>query len=673
MKVGLVLQARNGSTRFPKKMSADLMGRKVLEWVLLRAGRAKVDEFILATSSLEEDKELAQTAESYGWRVIRGDAFDVLSRYAKAVEEFSLDYVVRITGDCPLVDHRLIEFALSEALKKGADYTVFTGIINGFDVEVIKGGWLLKANRLARLPSEREHVSPYVRKSKRTKKLFLKYHEEDLSHIHLSLDYPEDLVVIQRLLRELGSEDFTYEDVLRLVRQKPELLKREKEVLPNEGYIKSLQEDREFIKGLKGKPLKLEESLKHLERAKRLIPNCSQTFSKSYLQFSVGASPLFVEEGRGAYLKDLDGNLYLDYTMGLGACVLGYAFEPVLKEVKKQLDKGSVFTLPHRLEVELAEILTQIIPCAQMVRFGKNGSDVTSAAVRLARAYTGRDMVACCGYHGWQDWYIGTTTRNKGVPQEVSKLTLTFEYNNIQSLERLFDEYPDRIACVIIEPVGVEEPKGDFLQRVKELAHKHGALLVFDEVVTGFRFALGGAQEYFGVEPDLACFGKAMGNGMPISAIVGRREIMELFEEVFFSFTFGGETASIASAIATIKYMREHDVIPQLWERGQRLLDGVKKLVEEKELEDLVVVKGYPVRFVVDFLGEDALKLKTLFQQECAKRGILFSGSHNISFSHTEQDIQKTLEVYDQVLDIAKYAYEYKMVEELLEGRVLEP
>jgi glutamate-1-semialdehyde 2,1-aminomutase/spore coat polysaccharide biosynthesis protein SpsF len=673
MRVGIVVQARNGSTRFPKKMTSKLLEKTVLEWVLLRAGRAMVDEKILATSILPEDDIIEQTAKSLDWKVLRGSPTDVLSRYAEVVKKFHLDRVVRITGDCPLIDHRLIELSLEKMTKEDADYITLVGIIDGFDVEVIKGDWILIADKLAKLPSEREHVSAYIKKSRKAKKVFLRYHEEDLSHIHLSVDYPEDLEVIERILKELMSEDFTYQDVVRLIKEKPHLLERRSQVVPNEGYYKSLCEDREFIKELKGKPLKLEESLKHFEKTKRLIPNCSQTFSKSYLQFSVGASPLFVEEGKGAYIKDLDGNLYIDYSMGLGACILGYAFEPIIEVLQKQLKKGTIYTLPHRLELELSSALTQIIPCAQMVRFGKNGSDVTSVAVRLARAYTGRDIIACCGYHGWQDWYIGTTTRSKGVPKAVKNLTLTFEYNNIDSLRKLFDEYQNQIACVIMEPVGVEKPQEGFLLQVKELAHRNGALLIFDEVVTGFRFSIGGAQEFFGVVPDIACFGKAMGNGMPISAIVGRRDVMELLEEVFFSFTFGGETLSIASAIAVINFMKEEGVIPYLWEKGTKLKEGIAKLIENKELEELVMVKGYPVRFVVDFLGEDALKLKTLFQQECAKRGVLFSGSHNISYSHTDAEIEKTLQVYDEVLDIVKFAHEYGMIDQLLEGQVLQP
>jgi len=673
MKTGIVLQARNGSTRFPYKMVADINGRKSIEWLLKRLEKVKVNERIVATSWKEEDRDILKIAEYHNWKTLAGDPEDVLSRYAKAVEDFSLDVVVRITGDCPLIDPELVQKALSKALEENVDYLVLTGIIDGFDVEVIKGEWILRAYQRAKLPSEREHVSPYIRKSKKAKKLFYRIHEEDLSHIHLSLDYPEDLVIIERIIKIFGKEDFTYEEVVKLIKEKPEILKREKEIPVNEGYLKSLRQDKDFIRSLRAKPLKLENSLRHFEKTKTLIPNCSQTFSKSYLQFSVGAVPLFVKEGKGCYLTDLDENTYIDYTMGLGACILGYAFEPVIERVEKELRRGTVFTLPSYLETELAELLRETIPCCEMARFGKNGSDVTSAGVRLARAYTGRKYIACCGYHGWQDWYIGTTTRDRGIPEEVKSLTLSFEYNNIQSLERLFEEYKNQIACVIIEPVGVEEPREDFLQKVRELTQKHGALLIFDEVVSGFRFSLGGAQEYFGVVPDLACFGKAMGNGMPISAIVGRSEIMELFEEVFFSFTFGGETASIVSAIATIQYLRDKKVIPYLWEQGKRLKQSIQKLIEDKEMEDIAFVKGYDVRFLLDFVGENSLKLKTLFQQECAKRGILFTGSHNMALPHDDKIVEKTLEVYDEVFDIVKFAVEYDMVDELIEGQILQP
>src|SRR2546422_4445450 len=285
----------------------------------------------------------------------------------------------------------------------------------------------------------------------------------------------------------------------------------------------------------------LARSREYFARARKVIPSCTQTFSKGPTQFVQGVAPNFLERGRGSHVWDVDGNEYVDYVMALCPIVLGYDDPDVIAAVQRQLADGVTFSLAHPLEVEVAEALAKIVPCAEMVRFGKNGSDATAGAVRVARAYTGRDLVVCCGYHGWQDWFIGTTTRDRGVPGAVKALTKTFQYNDLKSLDRVLTEHRGQVAVVIMEPVIFQEPAPGFLEGVRDLTHRHGALLVFDEIVTGFRFGLGGAQEYFGVTPDLACFGKGMANGLPISAIVGRADVMKLFEEVFFSFTFGGE------------------------------------------------------------------------------------------------------------------------------------
>src|SRR2546425_4893353 len=313
---------------------------------------------------------------------------------------------------------------------------------------------------------------------------------------------------------------------------------------------------------------RFEKSMAWLRRAEALIPGASQTFSKGPNQFVRGASPLFLERGEGARVWDVDGNEYLDFTMALCAVSLGYADPDVNAAVARQLERGVLFTLAHPLEAEVAEQLCRLIPCAEMVRFGKNGSDVTSGAVRLARAFTGRDVIAACGYHGWQDWYVGTTTRSLGVPKSVRALTRTFTYNRIETLEQLFDEHPGQVAAVIMEPVGIEAPRPQFLESVRELCTRHGTLLIFDEIVTGFRLAPGGAQEHFAVLPDLACFGKGMSNGFPLSALVGRRQIMALLEEVFFSFTAGGGAGALAARLSPIgKKKREGGIPPPHPER----------------------------------------------------------------------------------------------------------
>lgn len=421
---------------------------------------------------------------------------------------------------------------------------------------------------------------------------------------------------------------------------------------------------------------KLTRSQELLEQAKKLIPGCSQTFSKAPTQYVQGVSPVFLERGQGSHVWDVDGNEYIDYPSALGAIILGHNDPDTNAAVLRQIQDGTVFSLPHPLEVELSSMLNKIIPCAEMVRFGKNGSDATSGAIRAARAHTGRDKIACCGYHGWQDWYIATTTRNQGIPKAVRDLTLTFAYNDISSLEKLFQENPGEIACVILEPIGVIEPQGDFLRRVAEITKANGALLIFDEVVTGLRLALGGAQEYFGITPDLACFGKAMANGYPISAIVGRREIMQTFEEVFFSFTFGGEAVSLAASLATIRKFRSQEVLPKLWRQGKKIQDGYNTIAKELDMQNHTQCIGLPPRTVVTFKdkqGGESLLLRSLFQQEMVKRGILFLNGFNICYSLSDEDVAQTLDACQQSLRKLRFALDHDNAGSLLEGPPVQP
>ncbi len=417
-------------------------------------------------------------------------------------------------------------------------------------------------------------------------------------------------------------------------------------------------------------------SEKYLRLAKELIPSCSQTFSKGYTQFPYGASPIFLESGKGSHVWDVDGNEFIDYAMALGPVILGHADPAVNKAIIDQLSHGITYTLPHRLEVEVAGLLREIIPCAEMARFGKNGSDATSGAVRAARAFTGREKIACCGYHGWQDWYIGTTTRNKGVPAAVQALTLTFEYNNIESLKKLFNANRGEIAAVIMEPVGVVEPAEGFLADVRGITRENGALLIFDEIVTGFRLALGGAQEYFGVIPDLACIGKAMANGMPVSAVVGKKEVMEIFDEIFFSFTFGGEALSLAAAKETISQLRREGVISRFWELGEKLKQGYNELARAHGLDKITECIGLSPRTVFTFKetdGLDQLTLKTLFQQEAIGKGILCSGPHNICHAHTHEDIDFTLAAYDHAFRTMAAALESGDFRRFIRGEIVKP
>lgn len=415
-------------------------------------------------------------------------------------------------------------------------------------------------------------------------------------------------------------------------------------------------------------------STQWLARAERVIPGASQTFSKAPFQYVQGVAPYAVDGGFGAYLVDVDGKRYLDYPMGLGAVILGYNYPDVNEAVERQLCKGASFSLPHPLEIILAEKLTEIIPCAEMVRFGKNGSDATAGAVRLARAVTGKDRVACCGYHGWQDWYIGSTQMHRGVPDAVRSLTHTFVYNDESSLETLLNAHPGEFAAVIMEPAG-QVPRAGFLERVRDLTHEHGAVLIFDEIVSGFRLHLGGAQTLLNVVPDLACFGKAMANGFPISALVGKRTLMEDLERVFFSFTFGGEAVSIAAALETIKVMEERDVLSHIRKYGLKLMQECRGLIERHGLSRHVSVTAHPQNMALSFkeASDEVQVLKSIFQQEVLSRGILFNGNHASTFSHGAAEFDRTIEVYDEAFSILARAIESRHPESFLKAEPLHP
>lgn len=423
------------------------------------------------------------------------------------------------------------------------------------------------------------------------------------------------------------------------------------------------------------KPLDLARSERTWPDVIRYIPGGCQTFSKAPFQHVDGVAPKLLDRGKGSHVWDLDGNEYIDYMLGLGPVILGHADEEVNAAAAEAMGRGVAMSLPHPLEAELARLLVDTIPSAEMVRFGKNGSDATSGAVRAARGFTGRDLVACCGYHGWQDWYIGSTGRRLGVPQCVCDMTLTFDYDDIDSLKRLFDAHPGQIACVILEPCEFHAPKDDFLNKVKQMCHEQGALLVFDEIITGFRMALGGAQEYFGVVPDLTCCGKAMGNGFPMAAVVGRADVMAIFDDIFYSFTFGGELASIAASIATIHALRDRDGLGTVHARGRRLIEGAGRLIDELGMRDAVKVVGFP--FWPEYVFSPtasltSLQVQSLFQQEIVRRGVLSRAGMFISASHTEEDIDRTLAVFGEALSVVREALRQGKVLDWLEGKVIE-
>ena len=410
------------------------------------------------------------------------------------------------------------------------------------------------------------------------------------------------------------------------------------------------------------------------KKALDLIPCVTQTLAKGPSQFIKGVAPKYLIKGKGSHVWDVDGNEYIDFNMGIGPLSLGYSYDKIDNAIKRQLEDGITFSLMHPLEVEVAELINKVVPNAELIRYSKTGADITTAAVRVARAFTGREKVLCCGYHGWHDWYISVTDRNKGIPETVKDLTYTFNYNDIQSV---IDSVDSETACVILEPFVFEAPKDNFLQKLRDVCTENGTLLIFDEMWTGFRIALGGAQEYFGIDADLACFSKAVANGMPIAILTGRKDVMQLFEkEVFFFTTFGGEALSLAAAKATIEEIRDKNVPAYLAKQGKKLREGYNKIVEELGIDYSKCV-GYDCRSIVTFdaakSGQNPLEMKSLIQQEMIKRGILWGGFHNMSFSHSDEDIEYTLKAYREVLPILKEAVDKQDVRGFLKGDPVEP
>lgn len=421
-----------------------------------------------------------------------------------------------------------------------------------------------------------------------------------------------------------------------------------------------------------------------MDKAKYYIPGGAHTYSKGSDQFPSNA-PQIIDRAKGVNLWDVDGNEYTDFAMSLGTVLLGHAYEPVLNVVRAEIEKGVNFVRPSRIEGEVAELVSTLIPCAEMVKFAKNGSDATTAAIRLARAYTGRDFVVRCQndpFNSIDDWFIGSTVINRGIPKAYRDLTLQFPYNDLAALEKIFDQYEGQVACVMLEPVSMIPPKSNFLEDLKKLCEKKGALLIFDEVVSGFRFSLGGAQEMVGVTPHLAAYGKGMANGFSVSALVGQREFMRIGgidhdqERVFLmSTTHGGETHSLAAAKKTMEIIRDQNAIKHFWDIGAMIQSGVQKAIDELKADKYLEVTGYackPGLVIKDENGQISNVARTLFLQETIERGCL--APYIVpSLSHQKEHVDKLVNAIYEALVVMKKAAETTGMKSFVSGEIVKP
>ena len=419
--------------------------------------------------------------------------------------------------------------------------------------------------------------------------------------------------------------------------------------------------------------MNFDESLKFLEKSKTLIPGLTQTFSRAAPTFVQGCYPVYAKSANGSHFFDVDGNEFIDYLMALGPITLGYNYPLVNQAVIDQLKNGVIFSLPHPIEIQVSELISEIIPNAEMVKFEKTGSNAVTGAIRAARAITKREKIAYCGSGGvWHDWQAAMVSRNDGVPKFNQDLIKVFDYNDIFGLEQIFLENPNEIATVVLEPTYLEKPKNDFLQQVRKLTTENNAILILDEIVTGFRFDLQGGQKYFDIEGDLVCYGKGIANGFPLSIITGKTEFMKIFEKLWVSSTNNSETLSLAACYATINEMKNQNTLDYCWNLGKKLFDGWNKIVESYNLDAKMI--GYDIRMVLkcyDSNKNEANPLKALILQEMIKKGIFISPGHTfISYSHSELDISNTLSSLTDTCEMITKKVKDERFQDFVEGNL---
>lgn len=639
--------ARMGSTRLPGKVMMELGGLPVIEWVV-RSLRLvpDIDEVWIATSTDPKDNVIVDWCISRGVPVSRGSETDVLARVHGAAQNAHADIIVRVTCDCPFIDPEVVGQVVRLRQLTDADYASNVDPPtwpDGLDVEAMTFSALDAAHLEATRPTDRDCVTRFIARNRaRFKVETLICPLPGMHKERWVLDTAEDYEFCRAIVAQDRTFPLRMSRILSILDKYPQIRQVNQHLPRNERFYDAVATEELPAPSFQG-------SIRALDRARNIIPLGAQTFSKSYVQYPTGCCPLYATHGDGAYLFDVDGNDYVDLVAGLLPVILGYRDPDVDEAVRRQLCNGITFSLSTELEAELAEIVCRLVPCAEMVRFGKNGSDVTAAAVRLARAYTGRNYILVGGYHGWHDWSIGTTERDLGVPKRG--YSCSFKYG----VDRLDDIIPGDVAGIIVEP----DENPEYLLWLRQFCTEHGIVLIFDEVITGFRWSLGGAQQYHGVTPDLATFGKAMANGMPISAIAGKREIMKLMEpapdrgNIFYSGTMFGETLSIAAAIACIKKLESEEVPDSIAAHGEALGQRVGQLVKMHDMQDHFTVSGHWARRRIAYSSPE---IKTLFIREMAKRGVLIIDSLNMMWALRAPEIKRVVQAYDETLAYLNHA-----------------
>lgn len=670
MKTVAIVQARMGSSRLPGKVMKTVAGQRVIDLLLRRLRQAgTVDEIVLATTEMPVDDALAAHVTEQGIRVVRGSEDDVLQRYVKAIRDSGATTVIRITGDCPFVMPELVDKAVSafHAREGGIDYLSNTDPPtwpDGLDLEVFSADSLVRADREARDAYDREHVTPFLRRVDDIRRDTIRA-DRDLSGLRLTVDEPADLTVVGAVLDALAPDlDFGLDRLVALFDEQPALFEANSAISRNEGATM-------------GKGQKL------WKRAKQVIPGGNMLLSKRAEMHLPDQWPAYFDRTEGCRVWDMDGREYIDTGfMAIGTNTLGYSHPEVDAVVRDVVAKGNMSTLNAPEEVLLAERLVDINdPWAEMVRFARSGGEANAIAIRIARAATGRDGVAICGYHGWHDWYLSANLADdanldghllpglspRGVPRSLAGNTHPFRYNDLATLEGLVAA--GQIGVIKMEVVRNVEPEDDFLHKVRALADANGIVLVFDECTSGFRETFGGLHRKYDVEPDLAVYGKTLGNGYAVTAVVGRRSVMEAAQSTFISSTFWTERIGSAAALKTLEVMEREESWARITATGNDYRVRLCDVAAARGVE--VAIGGLPSLTTWSVPGDNVAGYKTLITQEMLKRGFLAPPAFYACLAHTPEMLDQTFAALDEVLGIvAECQAGRQSLEALLEGPV---
>ncbi|HEY7985303.1 MAG TPA: aminotransferase class III-fold pyridoxal phosphate-dependent enzyme [Methylophilaceae bacterium] len=665
MKVVALVQARMGSTRLPNKVMKPIQGVPMIELLLSRLSRSQeIDQIVVATSVDSRNDPLVAHVNKLGYACEQGSENDVLDRFIQAAALHQADVVVRITGDCPLVDAALVDEVIRGFKSSTVDY--FSNVDpptypDGLDIEVFTLAALQQAFAETNKPFDHEHVTPYLRTSGRFSTAAMQ-HSEDLSALRWTVDEAVDFDVIERVFRHFHPHtDFSWAEVLELQHKQPDIFSNQ-HLIRNEGAVMGTGQ-------------------KLWKRAKQVIPGGNMLLSKRAEMFLPENWPAYFSRSKGCTVWDLDGNEYIDMCiMGIGTNTLGYGHQEIDDAVRKTIDAGNMATLNCPEEVYLAEKLVEMHPWADMVRFARSGGEANAIAIRIARAATGKDNVAICGYHGWHDWYLSANLGDEknlaghllpglepnGVPQNLRGTTFPFSYNNYAELLALVNEHD--IGVIKMEVVRNLGPEDDFLQKVRQLATDRGIVLIFDECTSGFRETFGGIHKKYGVEPDMAMFGKALGNGYAITATIGKREVMEAAQSTFISSTFWTERIGPTAALKTLEVMEREKSWEQITKIGLDITARWKALAQKYDLS--MSTSGLPSLTGFSFNSPHALAYRTLITQEMLAKGYLAATSVYVCTEHTSQIVDPYFDALEPLFALIKECEQGRDVMSLLKGPV---